>query len=165
MGQPHDKPSTPANFPAQKHEFLDGFLGGEVKLSRQFDSSYLFILPNNDFNSIARPFPGLLAYGFKHTQHMVRITVLDKRARIRHTIESRLYRHLPFGGEFLPGIVRKKHISPSAIACFNFRLEFVFLHLLWQFSHPAAPNHSELKHFPLQRATQTITPGSSATRK
>src|SRR5216684_3501677 len=26
MGQPHDKPSTPANFPAQKHEFLDGFL-------------------------------------------------------------------------------------------------------------------------------------------
>src|SRR5260370_23963589 len=27
MGQPHDKPSTPANFLAQKHEFLDGFLG------------------------------------------------------------------------------------------------------------------------------------------
>ncbi len=49
----------------------------------------LLILPNNDFNSIARAFPSLVAYGFRHAQHMKWLTVLDKRARIRHTIESR----------------------------------------------------------------------------
>jgi hypothetical protein len=38
-------------------------------------------------------------------------------------------RHLSIGDEFLHGIIRKKHISLSAIARFNFRLEFVFLHL------------------------------------
>ncbi len=56
------------------------------------------------------------------------MTVLDKRALIWNTIESRLYRYLPLGGEFLDGIVRKKHISPSAVPRFNFRFEFVFLH-------------------------------------
>ena len=35
------------------------------------------------------------------------ITVLDKRAPIRNTIEGSLYGHLPFGSEFLLGIVRK----------------------------------------------------------
>src|SRR5258708_27414000 len=88
----------------------------------------LLILPNNDFNSIARAFPSLVAYGFRHAQHMKWLTVPDKRARIRNTIESRLYGHLPCGGEFLLGIIWKKHISPSAITRFDFRLEFVFLH-------------------------------------
>jgi len=43
------------------------------------------------------------------------------------------------------------HISPSAIACFNLRLEFVFLHLLRRF---LALRPSELNHFPSQGATQ-----------
>lgn len=76
------------------------------------------------------------------------MTVLDKRISIGQTVKSRLYRQLSIGGEFLPGIIRKKHISPSAIARLNFRLEFVLLHLLWQFSHGAVLNHSELNHFP-----------------
>src|SRR5580704_12709977 len=59
---------------------------------------------------------------------MKRLTVFDKRTSIRDTLESSVYRHLSFGREFLLGIVGKKHISPTAIARFNFRREFVFLH-------------------------------------
>src|SRR4029077_18692905 len=71
------------------------------KWSRHFDGSYLFVFPHHHFNGIARPFPDLLAYGLRHTQRMERMTVLDKRARIRNTMEGRLYRYLPLGAEFL----------------------------------------------------------------
>src|SRR6266404_3571676 len=64
------------------------------------------------------------------------MTVLDKRALIGSPIEGRFYRYLSFGGEFLLGAVRKKHISPSAVPRFNLRFEFVFLHC--QFSNRAA---------------------------
>jgi hypothetical protein len=40
------------------------FLHQVFKLSRHFHDSYRFIFPNNDFNSIARAFPSLVAYGF-----------------------------------------------------------------------------------------------------
>jgi hypothetical protein len=36
------------------------FLHQVFKLSRHFDDSFRFIFPNNDFNTIARAFPGFL---------------------------------------------------------------------------------------------------------
>jgi uncharacterized membrane protein YfcA len=44
-----------------------------------------------------------------------------------------VYSSLPFGGKFLPGIVRKKHVSPTPVARFNSHCEFVFLHCLASF--------------------------------
>jgi len=94
------------------------------------------IFPNNYLDGIARTFPNLFAYGPKHAQRVKWITVFDKRAPMRNAIESRLYRHLPFGSEFLLGIVRKKHISSSAVPRFNFPFGFVFF-LSWSSNNAA----------------------------
>src|ERR1700687_4802371 len=151
-------------FEKRKYPFFPHQL---FKLSRHIEGSYLFVLPNHDINSIARRFASLLAYRFKHSQHVLRMTILDERACVRHTVEGRLYGHLPFGGKFLLGIVRKKHISAPSIARFNLRLEFVYLHCLSSFlPYRTRHRHLELHHFAARRLpVEAIAHGNTRCRR